>query len=245
MEREFALARAELDLDRTQRQPERNHLAANGFEHRLHQVEARLGEIGIAGRDEADLRRLGWPGRGLGLDPRVVELEDMEFDLKPRHVVVAGVGERPQRLAVEVARRERHRLAVAEIDVAQHPAGLRRPRQHAERRRIGDHQEVGAALHLAHAEAAARGEYREGGLLGGILGEQRRRHRDTVAHRARGVSRHQRLAAQDAVLVGKRQPHHFEPVLFDQPLGPRRRLELLVVPQAVALDEGSGGALLR
>ena len=66
-----------------------------------------------------------------------------------------------------------------------------------------------------------------------------------VAHRARGVGRHQRLAAQDAVLIGKRQPHHFEPVLLDQPLGPRRGLELLVVPQPVALDEGSGGALLR
>ena len=66
-----------------------------------------------------------------------------------------------------------------------------------------------------------------------------------VAHRARGVGRHQGLAAQDAVLVGKRQPHHFEPVLFDQPLGAGRGLELLVAPQAVALDEGPGGAFLR
>ncbi len=72
-----------------------------------------------------------------------------------------------------MAGRERHRLAVLEIDVAQHPAGLRRPGQHAERRRVGDHQEVAAALHLRHAEAAAGGEHREHGLVRGVLGQQR------------------------------------------------------------------------
>ena len=67
-----------------------------------------------------------------------------------------------------------------------------------------------------------------------------------VAHGARGVGRHHGLAAQDAVLIGKRQPHDLERVLLDQLLGPRRGLELLVAPQAVALDEADRGrALLR
>ena len=89
------------------------------------------------------------------MQPRVLELEHMELDLEAGHVVEAGVGELLQRAAIEMAGRERHRLAVGEIDVAQHPAGLRRPGQHAEGGGIGDHQEIAAALHLRHAEAAA------------------------------------------------------------------------------------------
>ena len=70
--------------------------------------------------------------------------------------------------------------------------------------------------------------------------------RAAVAHHARGVARHHGLAAQDAVLVGERQPHDLEAVLLDQPLGPRRRLELLLAPQPVALDEALRcGAFLR
>ena len=62
---------------------------------------------------------------------------------------------------------------------------------------------------------------------------------------ARGVARHDGLAAQDAVLVGKRQPHDLEPVLLDQLVGLDRGLELLVAPQPVALDEAVRGSLLR
>ncbi len=245
MEGELALAGAELDLDRAQRQAERDDVAAHGLEDRLHLVEPRLGQILVALGDEADRRRLARPSRVRRVEPRVVELEDVELDLEPGQIVETCVGEPKQRAAIEVAGRERHRLAVAEIDVAQHPSGLRRPGQHAEGGGIGDHEEVGGALHLRHAEAATGGEYRKRRLVRGVLGEQRGGHGAAVAHRGRGVARHHCLAAQDAVLVGKRQPHDLEPVLLDRFLGLDRRLELLVVPQPVALDEAVTDSLFR
>ena len=62
---------------------------------------------------------------------------------------------------------------------------------------------------------------------------------------ARGLVRHHGLAAQDAVLVGKRQADDLEPVLLDPLVGLGRGLELLVAPQPVALDEAVRGSLLR
>ena len=108
-----------------------------------------------------------------------------------------------ERVAAAGARGERHRLAVGEIDVAQEPAGLVRPGQNAERRRIGDHDEVAAALHLFHREAATRREHRIDRPVRGVLGEQRGRHGDAAAHRARRLGCEQGLAAQHAVLVGE------------------------------------------
>ena len=88
---EFALARAELDLDRAQRQAERQHVAPDDFQHRLHLVVALLGQILIAVRQQADIgRRAGLPGmlrRHFG----VFELEDVEFDLEPGDEVVAAL----------------------------------------------------------------------------------------------------------------------------------------------------------
>ena len=246
LEGELALARPELDLDRAQRQTERHHVAADRLQHRLQLIEARLGEILIAGREHAHLRRLARPAGVGGIEPRILDLEHMEFDFETGDVVEAGIAEPVEHLTIEMARRERHRLAVLEIDVAQHPAGLRRPWQHAERGRVGDHQEIAAAFHLRHAEAAAGGEHREHGLVRGVLGEQRGGDRAAVAHHLGGVAGDDGLAAQDAVLVGKREPHDLEALLLDQPLGPRGGLELLLAPQTVALDEGlGGGAFLR
>ena len=188
LEREFALARAELDLGRAQRQVERHQVAADRLQHRLELVESRLGQILIAGREHAHFRRLARPGGVRRIEPRVLDAEDVEFDFEAGHVVEAGIAEPVQHLPVEMARGERHRLAVPEIDVAQHPACLRRPGQNAEGRRIGDHQEIAAAFHLRHAEAAAGGEHREHRLVRSILGEQRRGHRAAVAHNLGGVA---------------------------------------------------------
>src|SRR5690349_21135835 len=49
-ESELALARAELELDRLQRQFERLYAAANGIERSLHLIEPTLGQILIARR---------------------------------------------------------------------------------------------------------------------------------------------------------------------------------------------------
>ncbi len=179
------------------------------------------------------------------MQTRIVQLEDVELDLEPGDIVEPGIGELLQRAAIEVAGRERHRLAVGEIDVAQHPAGLRRPGQHAERGGIGDHQEIAAAFHLRHAEAAARREHRKDRPMRRVLGEQRGGDRAAVAHHAGGLAGHHGLAAQDAVLVRERQPHDLEAVLLDPFVGVGRRLELLVAPQPVTLHEAARRSLFR
>ena len=237
-EGELALARPELDLDRAQREIERDDATAQRRDRLIEQVEARLGEILIALREQADLRRFRRPGGVGGRKPRVLQLEQMEFHLEPGEIVVARVAEFFERVAIERARRERHRLAVGEIDVAQHPAGLLGPWQDAERAGIGDHHEVGAALHLRHVEAAAGGKHRKHALVRSVLGEQRRRHADAGTQRADRVGGEQRLAAQDAVLVGEREAHQFELVRLDRTLDLARQPRLIGRPQAVAIDEG-------
>src|SRR5262249_47729643 len=138
MEGELTLARPELDLDRAQRQAERDNVAPHRLEDRLDLIEARFGEIRIAGREQLHLRRLGWP-RGIGrIEPLAYDLENVELDLEPSHVVEARVAELAQHLAIEMPGREGNRLAVLEIEVTQHPARLRRPWQHTERRGVGD-----------------------------------------------------------------------------------------------------------
>jgi hypothetical protein len=122
---------------------------------------------------------------------------------------------------------------------------VRRPRQHAERGGIGDHEEVATALHLGHAKTAPGREDRECRLVRGILGQERGRHRATVAHRCGGVARHDRLSAQNAVLVGKREAHDLEPIFLDPLVGLDRGFVLFVVPQSVALDEAVRSSLLR
>ena len=89
-ESEFALARAELDLDRAQRQTERQDVAPDDLEHRLHLVVALLGQILIAVRQQADVGRRARLAGMLRRHLRVFELEDVEFDLEPGDEVVAA-----------------------------------------------------------------------------------------------------------------------------------------------------------
>src|SRR3954467_13504865 len=112
MEGELALAGPELNLDRAERQAEREYIAAHRFEDRLHLVEPRLGQILVALRDQADLGRLARPGRVRRLEPRVVELEHVKLDLEARHVVKPRLDELLQRTAIKMGGRERRRLAV-------------------------------------------------------------------------------------------------------------------------------------
>src|SRR4051794_33946745 len=71
----------------------------------------------------------------------------------------------------------------------------------------------------------------------GVLGEHRGGDGAAVLQRGQRFARHQRLAAKDSVLVGKRQPQDFELLLFDEASQARRRLFLLGWPQAVTLDK--------
>ena len=152
---EFALARAEFDLDRPQRQAERQHVAPDDFQHRLHLVVALFGQILIALRQQADIgRRTGLPGM-LRRHLCIFELEDMEFNFEAGDEVVAAFCESIEYRTIEMAGRERHRPSIRKIKITQQPAGAGRPRQHAKRGGIGHHQHIGGAFHLLHAEPAA------------------------------------------------------------------------------------------
>ncbi len=200
---EFALARAELDLDRSQGQAERQHVAADDFQRRLHLVVALLGQVLIAVREQADGRRPSGLAGILRRHVRVFELEEVKFDLEPRDEIVAALSQLIEHLAIEMARGERHRAAVAEIEVAEQPARRRRPGQHAKRRRIRHHQHVGGAFHLLHAETAAGREHRKHRLVRGVLGQHRGGDGAAAFERGDRFAGDQRLAAQDAVLVGE------------------------------------------
>ena len=133
--------------------------------------------------------------------------------------------------------RQRHRPAVGEIDVAQHPSGGIGPGQHAEGRRIRHHDEVAGAGHLVEPHAAARGEHRENRAVRGVFSKKRRGHRDAGAQRISGFGGDQRLAAQNAVLIGKGEAHHLELALLDFALDLTRNAALLRRPQIVTVDK--------
>ncbi len=79
---ELALARPELDLDRAQRQAQRQHVAAEDIDHRLHLVEALLGQILVAVESRLTAGRLTGLAGILRREFRVFELEDVELDLE-------------------------------------------------------------------------------------------------------------------------------------------------------------------
>src|SRR3954469_2902090 len=83
----------------------------------------------------------------------------------------------------------------------------------------------------------------------GVLGEHRSGDRAAALQRRQRFAGDQRLAAQDSMLVGKRQPQDFELLLFDDTSQTRRRFLLLRRPEAVTLDKAQrvtpGGPSLR
>jgi hypothetical protein len=118
-EGEFALAGAEFDFDRPQRQAERDDVAPDDLEHRLHLVVALLGQVLIALRQQAHGRRLPGLAGILGRHPGIFELEDVAFDFEPGDEVIAAPIQCREHLTIEVTGRERHRPAVGEIKITQ------------------------------------------------------------------------------------------------------------------------------
>ena len=158
----------------------------------------------------------------------------MKLHLKPGKEVEPFVRQPVKCVAQNLPCRERHRLAAVEIDVAQQPAGIGRPRQDLERVRVGDHDEIASALHLLHGKAAAGGEYRIDRLVRGILGQQRRRHGHAALHQRRRIGGDDRLAAQHAVLIGERKPHQFQLIFLD------RLLDCLGATRLIRRSTGCG-----
>ena len=126
-----------------------------------------------------------------------------------------------QRVAQNLPRRERHRLAVGEIDVAQEPAGVRRRHRsgHGKTRNVAGSATMTKSpppCISAMPKPPPGGEHRIGGLVRRVLGKQRRRHGDAASHQRRRVRGHDGLAAQHAVLIGEREAHQFELVFLDR-----------------------------
>ena len=247
-EGEFELAGTVLDLQRAQRQVERLHVLSQQLADRLDKIVADLGQVLVALRKVLDRgRHAGKPGLAdiTGLHVRVGHLEDMELDFQPGDELVAGVGQLPDRVSKQRAGRKRHRLAGAEIGVAQQPAGFLEPRQHAEGGRIRHDEEIRGALHLGHVEAAATREDGESGLVRGVLGKQRARQGDAFVEGLRRLGDDEGLAAQHAVLVGKRKPHHLQAARLEFAHQPVGRGELRAGPQPVPLDKAHACSLAR
>ena len=249
-EGEFALARPELDFQRAQRHAERCDAAPDRLQRRIDLIEPRFGQILIALIEQRHFGRARRPRRIFRREPRIFQLEEMKFNFEPGEEIETLRRKPRQRVAQDLPRRERHRLAVGEKDIAEQPAGIGRavilrPRQHLKRCRVGDHDEIAAALHFRHVEAAAGGEHRIDGFVRGVLGKERRRHGDAARHRAQRVGGHQSLAAQHAVLVGKREAHQFELVALDLLRDGLGLPRLFGGPETVTLDETCGGSISR
>ncbi len=239
----FDLARSPLVLDRSQRQGDLPERLGERGEHRLHQIHVGFGVIGKARLRRRGLERPPAQARNAGVlvgqmifrDPQQVP-----FDLQADDAPHALVGQPLELSAQQLAGRKVKGHAAGEVFVAQHPADARRPRQHAERRRVRNDREIGRAGHLVEAHAAAARERREDAGIGGI--ERGGRHVDVVAGLERGeesLDRH-RLGARGAVRIGPGQPYEVELFFLDSALELLGLPSLLIRPEAVSFDETEG-----
>src|SRR5215831_15239685 len=236
-ETEFHLTRAPLVLHRAGRQPDRGQPVPDRLKRAGHAVQPYLREVLVAQLEDAHLRRRrGEPGV-LRQDRIGAEPHDVVLDLYPGEVVVARLAEFAQHAAHQAAAVQRHRLAVGEIDVAEHPAGTVGPWQDPERGRIRYQHDIREPGELIDAKAAARRERRHEHLVAAVEAVDRPGEVEPVRH---GSDRHlggQRLAARDAVLIDDGQADGAQ-VKLAYPADDRgRRRGLLLGVQTVAGHE--------
>ena len=234
---ELDLAGTEFDFERAQRQAEIDQIGAQDLEDWVHLVVALLGQVLIALVEQRHVGRLARLAGVAGAEARPFQLEEMELDFEAGDEVEAAIAQGREGAAQDLARAEWHRPAVGEVDVAQHPAGMRRPGQGAKGRGIGQHDHVGRALQLLHAEATARLPDREHRAVRRILQQHGRGEADAVLQRRIDFRGHQRLAAQDAMLVGEGQAHDRHLAGLHAPLGLAGRDLALLGPEARAFDQ--------
>ena len=239
-EGELDLAGTELDFKRSQGKAEGHDVAAQDLEDRVHLVVTLLGQVLITLVEQRDL---GWLAGLAGLsgiagaEARLLDLEEMEFDFEAGEEAVARLAELRQCLLADMARAEWHRAAVGEDDVAQHPARVRCPRQHTERGGIRQHHHVGRTFPLLGAEGSAGAPDREHRSMGGVLQQHRRGEAQTAGDGRGDFAGRQRLAAQDAVLVGEGEADDGEPVGLEAALDLARGGLAVVGPQTGLLGE--------
>jgi hypothetical protein len=128
-------------------------------------------------------------------------------------------------------------LAGGEVHVGKHPAGLGRPRQHPEGRRVGHQDGVRPAGQLGHADTATRGEHGREQVVGGVHVQRRALEVLPVPQRDQEVVGGEGLAPDHTVLVAPGHPDRAQRLLLDLGDDPLGGLLLLVAPELVALDE--------
>ena len=206
-EAELKLAGAPLVLDRSRRQADVEKGVPHCLQRVAHAVQPHLGQELIAPLEHAD--RWRWRGEAGVLRRQLLRRadDDRELDLDAGQVVIPGRGQVAKHPAEQSAAVERHRLPVAEVDVAQHPSGPVCPWQHPEGGRVGHHDHVGETGELLDAEAAAAGERGHEHLVAGVQAVDGAGEVEPVGHRGDGGVGGQHLAARHAVLVDDRQPN--------------------------------------
>ena len=216
-EGDLALARPEFDLQRPQRQAEALQTLADVLVDGIDGVVEFLAQILVAfggqrhvGRP-AGLRRILWP------QPRIDEAEQVKFQLRTGHQAIASRGQAGEVCAGEIAGGQRHRPAIGKAQIAEDPAGMRRPRQDAERGRIGHEHQVARTRHLRQPDAAAGLKGGEDRAVRRILQQQGGRAADAALEPAHRLRRDQRLAAEDAVLIDEGEADDLDAVTLDPP----------------------------
>ena len=207
MKGDFQLARAEFHLHGPDRQFQGRCIPPDEFHHRFDTVIVLFGQVLVAMGEQCRIRGLlGFPAVvvfqvGCG-DPVYRELH-----LQPANHLHPGIQQPRHRLSQDVPGGQVNRTTVMEEKVGKHPAGARRPGQHAERGGIGNHHQVRRPGQDPGPEAGILVPHGKHRGMRCILEQQRAGDRHTVLHRLGKSLGHDRLAPQNPVLIGEGNPH--------------------------------------
>ena len=245
-EGELHLARAPLVLHRPRRQADVEEAVAQCADRPLDAVEPRLGQELVALLEHVDDWRHGRHARLVEGNAIVDEADDVELHFQTGHVRIARLFEPTQLLAKDGAAVERHGATVAEVDVANQPAGAVRPGQHTERLRVRDDEQVWEAGELVDPEAAAG---REGGRehpVGGVEAVDGSGEVGAVAHRGDGRLGGEELRTGHPMLVDEHDTNGAKPLLANLRSHFPGRRELFLAVQSVLLHEaGTTDSVVR
>ncbi len=250
-ERAFDLTRAPLVFERPDRQVQLRERARQSGERTVHPVEVGLGmeRVSRLGRMGAHRPSLD-PGRADMLVRQMLlgQPKQIPFDFEPDDAAHRSLLQPRELLAKQMAGREVKRPAGTEIIVAQDPADIGLPWQHAKGRGIRHHDKIGRPGHFLQPEAAATRERRED------AGTRAVQHRGgdvdivTALERRQERLRRYHFGARRAVGIAPGNPHQPDIFAFE-PRGNLRGLAALIVgPEPVLFDESSRlghGFLLR
>ena len=236
-EGELHLPGTPLILHRPGRQADVVQAVAQRADRALDAIEPGFGEELVSLLEDLDRR---WRRRGARLvqaDAIAGQANDVVLHLEPRGVRVAGLVESLKLLAHDGAPIERHRPAVAEVDITEHPAGAIRPGQDSKGRWVGHDNHVRETGEFLDAKATACAERGREHGVGGVEAVDRAGEVRPIAHRRDRRLGREELGAWHAVLVDKHNPDRAQPLVANLGRDLACRLELLVGVESVLGDE--------